>query len=258
MQIDSSDWHDRDYYFGLFEQCLPLLINGVVAPGDTCIDVGAQKGYVSLLLGHRVGPRGRVFSFEPDNRARVLLEEHARRNAYSISAFPFALGETRGICTFTLSSVLGWSSRFPNELQHPTSVGVIEVPTRSVDNLVTSAELDIDLARLSLVKIDAEGSELFILKGMRDLLASADPVLWLEVNPASLAAAGCNPCQIQDFLSSLGFSLYLPEFSRRSYLFPHLTLRKVANLARYPCMNVVAARARIANSAPFAAWTREA
>jgi FkbM family methyltransferase len=228
MFIDPSDDLDREFYLGTFEPAMRELITRTVRDGDTCVDIGAQKGYVSLTLAKAVGSRGRVLAFEPDKRAAAkLIANINRADQTVIEVFDSALGEQEGSCTFVLSKVLGWSSRFPNELAKTAVEETVEVRVNSLDEMVACKEVYIDASKLSFIKLDAEGSEPLILKGMKGLLSEAKPVLFMEVNYDSLAAAGSSPQDLQVILNNLQLDIYQPEY--HSY-FRSLRLRPVTDL----------------------------
>ena len=114
MFIDPSDDLDREFYLGTFEPAMRELIARTVHHGDTCLDIGAQKGYVSLTLAKAVGSQGRVLAFEPDKRAAEKLAANIdRANQSVIEVFHCALGEREGSCTFVLSKVLGLVQPLP-------------------------------------------------------------------------------------------------------------------------------------------------
>ena len=229
MFIDPSDELDREFYLGTFEPAMRALIVRTVRHGDTCIDIGAQKGYVSLTLAKAVGTKGRVLAFEPDQRAAAKLAANIdRANQGVIEVFPCALGEGEGSCTFVLSKVLGWSSRFPNELAKTAIEKTVEVKVTSLDEMIARKEIAIDPNRLSFVKLDAEGSEPLILKGMSGLLSTAKPAIFMEVNYDSLAAAGSSPQELQGILRDLQLEVYQADY--RSYL-GDIHLHQVTDLA---------------------------
>src|SRR6266568_3077417 len=80
MHIDPEDWADRAFYLGSYEPHLVALIRAIVRKGDVCLDVGAQKGFMTLHMASAVGPGGRLISFEPDPRAMRALRENVDRN----------------------------------------------------------------------------------------------------------------------------------------------------------------------------------
>jgi FkbM family methyltransferase len=229
MFIDPADDLDREFYLGTFEPAMLELISRNVHHGDTCIDIGAQKGYVSLTLAQAVESDGRVYSFEPDPRAAAkLIANIQRANQRVIEVFGCALADREGSCTFTLSKVLGWSSRFPNELAKTAIEETVEVKINSLDEMIARKEICIDANSLSFIKLDAEGSEPLILKGMKKLLADAKPILFIEVNYDSLAAANSSPEELQEILKDLKMEIYQAKFQRH---FRKLRLIPVTDLA---------------------------
>jgi len=213
MFIDPSDDLDREFYLGTFDRAMLKLIGSTVRAGDTCVDIGAQKGYVSLTLARAVGKNGRVLAFDADKRAVSKLAANINRSHQNvIEVFHRALGEREGSCTFVLSKVLGWSSRFPNELAQTAVDMTVEVNVNSFDEMIARKEISVEPSKVSFIKLDAEGSEVLILRGMKTFLSTARPALSVEVNCDSLSAAGSSPQELQELLDELGFDLYEAEY----------------------------------------------
>jgi len=237
---------DQTFYLGTYDPWLVDVLRRIVKPGDTCLDVGAHKGYVTLHLARRVGPGGRVFAFEPDPRARACLEAHCQRNRLAqVSLFPYALGREHGDLTFSLSTQLGWSSFFPNQDAQPTVADRVSVPVRSLDRMRRDRDLVLGPKRLTFVKIDTEGAERLVLEGMRELLGASRPMLWIEINRGSLEAAGTRDDEIVSLLHELGFALFVPHRYRRLGV-PRVALEPVTSLGgrAESVFDVVAARER--------------
>jgi len=55
---------EKDYWLGTYEPELQAAVADLVKPGMQVYDVGANIGYVSLLLARRVGAAGHVYAFE--------------------------------------------------------------------------------------------------------------------------------------------------------------------------------------------------
>jgi FkbM family methyltransferase len=244
MLIDPADWMDREFYLGTYDPWLLYVIRRIVRPGDVCVDIGAHKGYVAMRLARATGSSGRVFAFEPDPRARLLLEQNCRRNALShVSIFPFALGARSGSMSFALSRQLGWSSLFPNDEAAAAVAERAHVEVRSLDGMVGAGDVSIDPARLAFVKIDVEGAEPLVLDGMRNLLAKGSPVMWIEVNRDSLQASGGTPRDLQALVEDTGYRLFQPHRTRRLGL-PRVTVQPLERieLRHEPIFDVLVAR----------------
>jgi len=62
------------YLFGTFEPATIKVLKRPVKTGDTALDIGANVGYMSLVLAKCVGNSGKVFSFEPDSKNFASLK----------------------------------------------------------------------------------------------------------------------------------------------------------------------------------------
>jgi len=235
MEIDPADWMDRSFYLGTYDPWLLHVLDRVLRPGDAALDVGAHKGYVALQLARRVGPAGAVLAFEPDPRARRCLERHRERNRLTetIRVFDCALGDRHGQAEFALSGQLGWSSFHPNLEAQLTIRERVAVAVRRLDDLIATRAIDLDPSRLSFVKLDAEGAEPRVLRGMSGLLSRSDAMLWVEVNRPSLSAAGSSTAELEGVLREMGFSLWGVRRFRRVAA-PRVRLEPLANLGDEP------------------------
>src|SRR5512141_679281 len=63
---------DKDYWLGTYEPDLQAAVRDLVRPGQVVYDVGANIGYVTLLLARAAGENGKVIAFEalPENAER--------------------------------------------------------------------------------------------------------------------------------------------------------------------------------------------
>jgi FkbM family methyltransferase len=208
MLIDPSDPVDLSFHFGSYERHLLRLIKRIVRAGDLCIDVGAHKGFVTLQLAHAAGPAGRVICIEPDERAMAALKSHCERNGVQNAIlYACAIGNAEGELEFSLSHRIGWSSSFPNELARTAIRRTVVVPTRTLDDIVSEARPS-QFSRLSLIKVDVEGAEPLVLAGARNTIETFHPAVHIEVNKASLRAAGKKVEDVSDPLLALGYKIY--------------------------------------------------
>ena len=211
--LRAHDWLDEMLFFGGFDVAFPRHVGTLVQPGEWALDLGAQKGWFSLLLGRAVGAGGRVLAFEPDPRAYAHCVANRDRNGMTqIVALPLAAGDEDGTIQFFLNETLGWSSRFPSADQQAQLVREVTVRVAPVDAVLAEHRQG-DSPAVSLVKIDVEGSEVRALRGMRALLERETPTLWLEINRTALAAAGTSAADIESMLAPLGYRFAWPEWS---------------------------------------------
>jgi FkbM family methyltransferase len=159
----------------------------LLSPGDVFYDVGANIGWYSLLAGRAVGPRGRVLAFEPSFENALCAQRNARRNGLAnISVVAVALTDQDGWMTFLeRGSLEGRLDKDDCEAQaERRAKRAAEIKGRA---LVPIATLDRWLAGSgapapSVVKIDVEGAETGVLRGMRRTLTSIRPALIIELH----------------------------------------------------------------------------
>ena len=177
------------------------LLAEIVRPGMTVIDGGAHIGIYTLIAARAAGPEGRVLAFEPDPYNLAALRANVRRaRAATVEVVPKALADRSGRTTFVQS--LGTIS---SSIADRTDVGpsrTLEVELISIDEALPSAPAAL------VVKLNVEGAEPLVLAGMQRTLAECpEIVLFVELNPAALRAAGSDPAALVGFLEGLGFAL---------------------------------------------------
>jgi len=229
MYIDPEDPSDQAMLFGAYERPLLRCIQKLVRPGEICIDAGAEKGYITLHLARAVGTAGRVLAFEPDPRAAKELLENCVRNRVSsiVTIFQYALAEKEGICELFLTSQLGNSSRFPNEFARQQVTQKIKVLTKTLDQVLEESGIS---DNVSFIKIDTEGSEPLVLRGMSRTFGRFRPAIWLEINQRSLRAANFPLDMIEDPLREAGYKLLRMVEFRDNFLRLKFSLITVHNL----------------------------
>ena len=170
---------------GFWEMWLTQFLANHVKPGMTVVDVGANFGYFTLLLGDAVGETGHVIAVEPNPDTAALLQETILLNGHGqrTRVVPHALGATAGH---------GWLYSPRGEPKNATLVDREDLPGgRTIDvTTVTLDEVALPCKKVDLVKIDAEGGEIAIAAGMRRLIARDRPMITLEFNPARYADPG--------------------------------------------------------------------
>jgi FkbM family methyltransferase len=161
---------------GTWENFVDDIIWEYVRPGMTVIDIGANLGYYTIKMGAKVGPSGRVFSFEPNPQLVPFLAQNISINGFDrrCTLFAIAVGDQAGKSELVVyASGLGGSHI--NELSG-SGGACVQVEVDTLDNRLSKVE------RVDFLKIDAEGYEPLILKGAQQLLRrSPDCALILEV-----------------------------------------------------------------------------
>jgi FkbM family methyltransferase len=159
------------------------LISALLDKGDWAVDVGANIGTTVLPAARRVGPTGCVIAVEPASRVGNLLRRSILFNGLQVrvSLHACAAGEAEGRAELNLGPITGNSSL----LALPEADRTESVEVRPLDGLVEPGQV------VRLVKIDAEGFELRVWRGMRRIIAD-NPALTVlvEFGPTHLDRAG--------------------------------------------------------------------
>ena len=231
MFLRPGDFFDACYAYtspdDSFRQFMPLAVH----PGDWVIDVGAQKGWYSMLLARAVGSAGHVLSIEPDPAAADLMDANLERNGCAnVTLVRAVAGEVEGDVGFVLNDFIGWSSRTPNALQRESVKARVTLPMRPLDDMLAASNPPVG-ACVTWVKIDVEGGEAGVLRGATRLLANHAPVLWMEVNPSSLAAASASPAASGALLRGYGYRYWRGRALERWLRRPRIWFSPVARLA---------------------------
>ena len=187
---------------GAWEPNLTAAFVRLLSPGDVCVDIGAHIGYYTLLASRLVGRDGHVYAFEPSPvNYRSLSANLARNGVANVTALQVAVGATSKRADLyegpgtntggaTLSPLLG--GRRGNQ-------PIVEVEVRAVADSIPEAEWP----RIRVVKIDVEGYEVEVLRGLDPVFARTGSLaVFLEVNPKWIPEI---PQHVEAFCRDQGF-----------------------------------------------------
>jgi len=181
MRIYGSWYNYPRAILGSAEKELLAWFSRNVEAGETWIDVGAHYGYTSLALCKQVGESGRVFACEPAlGTAGCLALTREANGLKQMVVAPFGLGDVPALSfQGALEEYLGMARIDPDaaakraaaERGHPAYVVALDwawpILCRGDD-------------RVSGVKIDVQGDEAAVLRGMQKTLRAQRPKLVVE------------------------------------------------------------------------------
>jgi FkbM family methyltransferase len=177
----------------------------IASRGVNVIDIGANIGYFTVLASKLIGPEKSVYSFEPQARVVTRLSRQIELNALcNVKVFPIALSDKQGTVSFHVPSegYEGYGSMHANGRFNVMKT--IEVATERLDDVLCK----LNNPKIGLVKMDAEGAELLILRGATQLLSSPDrPVLIFEANETNCKPFGYCVFDILQFVHTFGYRL---------------------------------------------------
>ena len=188
---------------GAWDPDLSTFIETNLSPGDVFIDVGAHVGYFTLLAARRVGPRGTVLSIEPNPFALDQLRRNVERSHLrNVLMEHTACGESRATVPLYLQTESN-SSMASLYFGKASSAGAVDVRCTPLDDLCQERGLH----RVMLVKIDVEGAELFVLRGMKRIMREMRPAIVIELHPHLLEDVGTPLHEVLALLQELDYVL---------------------------------------------------
>jgi FkbM family methyltransferase len=162
---------------GYWESWITLVLARTVRPGWHCLDVGANHGYYTLVMADAAGPEGRVVPVEPTPRLAELLRQTLDVNGFpDVEVVAKAATDSDGQ---TLQLVIPARRSMNASLR--AEVGdtdeAVSVESVTVDSITR------DWPRVDLIKIDVEGAEEQVWRGLQRTIADNPRiVLLLELN----------------------------------------------------------------------------
>ncbi len=179
---------------GFWEMWVTQAIANYVRPGMRCIDVGASFGYYTLLLADLTTQKGEVIAYEPNTTAYRLLCASLAVNGFGwAKAFPVAA-----------SSEAGRRALFVDEHRlGASSLKIFEGHT-GTQGVVQAAAIDELDDPVDFVKIDVQGHELEVLKGMQRTIARSPKIaIAMEFTPGDHE----DPKAALDWIQAQGLSI---------------------------------------------------
>jgi FkbM family methyltransferase len=179
---------DKDYWLGTYEPELQSALRDLIPSGAVIFDVGANIGYVSLLLAKAAGESGKVFAFEalPSNVEQLRRNVELNGMQSRIKVIAEAVTQAAASVRFLVHASGGMGKAAGSAGRDDKYQSEITVPGISLDEFVYAQ----GNLPPQVVKMDIEGGEVMALPGMRRVLAEARPLMLMELHgPESSRAA---------------------------------------------------------------------
>lgn len=199
MHLDISRWADRSTYFlgRWYDLEAQILIDELVTPGDTVVDVGANRGLFTFFCAHRVGVGGKVICFEPNPLCVRSIERELQENAVeNVNLHSFGLGDRDAKLSLSVPPINSGEATFgPSRYDNAENV---EAAVRVGDSVLAD-ELP------TLIKLDIEGYEFHALVGLEGTIKRARPVVITELNADFLQSCGSSPAELKALMERFGY-----------------------------------------------------
>lgn len=165
---DNPSYFKKKGYFNDDPKLIDFLHQNI-KKGWTVFDVGAMRGYITVLAANIVGLSGQVHSFEPEEKNYQRLLENISLNHYkNVTANKLAVYDRVGVLSLNVFKERGWHSMgIPvvggKEIQPIQKQNIRAI---TLDSYCQTKQIN----KINLVKIDVEGAEKNVFEGSEDLL----------------------------------------------------------------------------------------
>ena len=192
---------DFDYEYPTF-----LGLKLLISPGNIIFDIGSAHGVITCLASKLTGEMGRVYSFEANphviDKSKLLAKANKLNNITFINNF---IGENSDTITefFTVPEPYSVAStRNPEILKDHSDAVPTKVKMLSIDDFVKRSGVIPDVC-----KIDVEGAEYVVAKGMQRLLSDHSIDLVVETHGDEMLKIGGDLNQLLDSLQKIGYGM---------------------------------------------------
>lgn len=198
FELDLGELIDVGIFLEQYERDVVALIERLVRPGHTVLDIGANIGAHTLRFSKLVRPEGRVYAFEPMDYAFSKLTRNLSLNP-SANTRPARLAlSDRNASNQEVHYRSSWASTGQRTLE--TS----RVDFRRLDDWCDEH----GVTSVDLIKMDVDGHEMQALTGGIRLIERSRPPLLMEAGAWHFTGEGGNPLQL---LAGLGYRFWETE-----------------------------------------------
>ena len=196
---------------GTYEPELQRAACDFIKSGVVIYDLGANIGFVSLLMARLIGDHGQVFSFEalPKNISRLKDNIELNKLSQRITIIPKAVVDRTRAVSFLIhaSGAMGKAAGSAGRDEKYTEK--INVDGIALDDFIFKQRNPSP----DLIKMDVEGGEILAINGMTRLLKRFHPILFIEIHGEKAANSVWTTLQNCDY-SIFHMSRKYPAISR--------------------------------------------
>ena len=194
---------------GTYEVPIQKIFAQHLKTGDVFYDIGANVGFFSIIAAKLVGQGGKVYAFEPGSENAKSIRHNGELNNFNqIEVIEKAVSNTSGTGEFLLAKYSGGHALATADAP-PDLAGKVTVDLVSIDDLIASGQIEPP----NFVKIDVEGAELDVLKGMTQTIKTYQPSVIYEVDDGDRAAYERKYQELANFFESFNYQVTQTENS---------------------------------------------
>lgn len=153
--------------------------------GDVLYDIGANVGFFAIIGARLVGLTGRIYAFEPvPGNAAAVQHNASLNNLAQVTVLQKAVSDHEGSGALLLAHYSGGSALSTVDTPPPDLKEIIDVDVVSIDSLVGRGAI----RPPTVVKIDVEGAEINVFRGMSQTIDDYKPLIIYEIDDGDEAS----------------------------------------------------------------------
>ena len=190
----------------------------IIGTPNVIFDVGSNIGNHAIYWAIHLRPLA-IYAFEPYPDNFFRLKNNIINNSLNNIIMPIQKGVGDHLGYASISNIdetnLGSTSFVYTTDKQESAIQITDLDSFSKDNQISTVDF---------IKIDTEGFELLVLKGMRELIKKCHPDIWVEVSYTTYS-------EVIDFLQAEGYILHDIDQFNLLFLHPtrHSMIAKVDN-----------------------------
>ena len=186
------------------EYAYPYFLHKIIKPGEVCIDIGANLGYMTTLYSRLVGKEGKVYAVEPVQPMLNALRANTK-GMDNVEILPYALGEENKSIQLGNSSVR--KQGFMASGRHEIITANADTDIRFEATMKRGSELFGQLNKIDFIKCDIEGYETVVIPEIKPIITQHRPILLIE-------SRGDDRIMMMQFFRELNFQSFIIEDNR--------------------------------------------
>jgi len=199
----APDNSNADFAKGTYELPLQEALTDYLKPGDIFYDIGANIGFFTTLAAHLVGNSGQVYGFEPVPENVQRIRHNLQLNNFSNTtvietAVSVHTGKGRLLLARHSGGAMVASAGTPVDFK-----GAMNVNFTSIDDLLAQKKIKPP----TLVKVDVEGAEIDVFKGMKQTIIKYKPIIIYEVDDGNQESFEQKSKALENLINSLGYNI---------------------------------------------------
>lgn len=170
--------------FGQRELEHKVMLERVLKPGMSVLDIGANIGYYALMELSLIGSEGSLIAVEPSPSNVALLRRNLELNGHgAIEVHQLAVSDKVANRPFFMSAMSNLNTF------HDTGTGALHLKGETIDVTTTTVPKIMEGRKLDLIRMDVEGHEVEVLAGLLPAIESGEmaPMVIFETHQSRYA-----------------------------------------------------------------------